>query len=284
MHHKLIISVVVAVLILTGCASEGPVSIQLCPGKKSAIESLSLLKLRSHDAVDFKASGQCLLQYYDDGKKRKENFPVKLWLKPYERFLLHGDIAFNAKGIVVGSNEREFWLSVRPKEISSHWWGTKAQGDELEEQIITPDVLFEALGIMELAVDEDWTVSNEDGFDILTKRNHQNKIAKKVYISSCDYLLRTIEHFDAAGQVAVAVELDKYKKLAGEFLVPAMIKIMAYQNDNRSQPMSVAIKLKSMKPVEFSERQRKYIFVRPRPKGFKHVYKVTDGGIIEQSK
>jgi hypothetical protein len=42
-----------------------------------------------------------------------------------------------------------------------------------------------------------WSVNNKDGFDILTKRNADGKLAKKIYLSGSEYRVARIEYFDA---------------------------------------------------------------------------------------
>ena len=66
---------------------------------------LKTLQDRYEKAVPLKANGQCLLLFYADGKPQKENFPVQLWVNPPSEIYMQGDVAFNAKGIVLGSNQ-----------------------------------------------------------------------------------------------------------------------------------------------------------------------------------
>jgi len=243
---------------------------------------LSVLRSRSENATPLKANGQCRLQYHieDDNKPKKENFPVKLWVNPPAEIYLQGDIAFDAKGIVLGSNEDEFWLSMKPKEISSYWWGKWSQKSSLGKLTINPKLLLEALGIATVGSEENWSLSNEGPFDVLTKRNEQTGI-QKIYISNCDYLIRKIEYFDE-GQVVVVTELDKYKEVSKDFFAPSVIKIVNQTGDGDKDSDSITLNLKSIKPANFSERQRKVLFARPQPRGFEHIYKIVDGNMIEQ--
>ena len=222
----------------------------------------------------FRANGKCLLSYYDEQDKRKsENFPIKLWSEPPGRFYLQGDVAFDPKGIVLGSNQREFWLSMKPKEISSYIWGQWSQQSCFEELAINPELLLEALGILELDTDGNWSLLNSGVFDILTK--HQaGGIVKKVYVYNCDHLVRRIEYFDADGKVLVVTELDGYKTVSQDFWVPSVINIVRHRQDGRSD--SVSITLSSIKPVQLTEKQRSRLFYRPEPDGFKHIYKLDE--------
>ncbi len=197
----------------------------VCPGKESVAEAISVLMSRAQNMVPLKANGQCLLEYYVEGKKHKENFPVKLWVNPPAEVYLQGDIAFNPRGLVLGSNEREFWLSIKPQEISSYWWGLWSEGGYNEKLVISPKIMLEALGIAAVDSDEpgekNWSLSKENGFDVLTNRSDGDRSIKKLYISNCDYLVRRIEYFYTNGEMMVTAELEKYKEVLKGIFVPA---------------------------------------------------------------
>ena len=265
-----------------GCAAEMKKPTHLCPGKKSAAESLALLEQRAENIVPLKATGQCLLQYYDEDKKlKKENFPVKLWANPPSEIYLQGDLAFDPKGIVLGSNEDEFWLAMKPKEISGYWWGRWSAGHYLDNMMIGPQILLEALGIVRVGPQENWLLLNEGGFDVLVKRQGTAE-NKRIDIYNCDYLIRRIEYFDA-GQPAAVAELAEYKEVIKGFFVPSVIKIVNLSEDNGEDLVSISLNLGSIKPASFTEKQRKRLFTRPEPKGFKHIYKIFESDMIEQS-
>lgn len=278
-------------LIFGGCAAQMGRSVRVCPGKASAAESLSLLRVQLENAVPLKADGQCLLQYYTEkGKLKKENFPVKLWVNPAPaagagmnppaEIYMQGDIAFDPKGIVLGSNKEEFWLAVRLKEISGYWWGRWSGREYPEKLMISPRLVLEALGAAAVGDEEGWSLSNEGAFDVLTKQEGGIE-TKKIYINNCDYLVRRIEYYDG-GRVAVIVELDKYKEISKNFFVPRIVKIVNRAGGSKGD--SVQITLGSVKPVKFTDKQRERLFVRPQEQGFKQIYKIVDGKIIEQPK
>jgi len=262
---------------------------RVCPGTESAAAAISIQKQHFENAVAFRANGRCLLSYYDEqNNRRNENFPVKLWAAPPGQFYLQGDVAFDPKGLVLGSNEREFWLSMKPKEVSSYVWGQwshpwlrpEARQSCFEELAINPALLLEALGILQFDTDSNWSLSNSGAFDILTK-SPEADIVKKVYIYSCDRLVRRIEYCDTDGKVLVLTELDGYKPLSQTFRVPSVIKIVRHRQDDRSD--SVSITLGSIKPVQLTEKRRSRLFYRPKPTGFKHIYKLDENcNMIEQ--
>lgn len=287
MSGKFVIFITSAILVLSGCAPQiqEPLRIQeplgVCPGAESVNDLLSLLMSRSQNTVPLKANGQCHLQYFVEGKRRKENFPVKLWVNPPVEIYLQGDVAFNPKGLVLGSNEREFWLSMKPKKISTYWWGRWSEAGGLEKLIISPRQILEAVGIIEIVGEENWSLSHEDGFDVLTKREGGTE-SRKIYVDSCDYLVRRMEYFGANGETAVAVELDKYKRVFKDLFVPSVIKIVRRGAEDGRDSISVGLRLGSIRPVTFTEEAQRRLFSRPRPRGFEHIYEIIDSDVIEQ--
>ena len=271
-------AILLSVIILTGCAPQVQRPIRICPGAESTIDSLSLLRMRTQNTVSLKANGQCLAKFYVEDKLHKENFPVKLWFNPPCQIRLQGNVAFNARGIDLGSNEREFWLAMKPKEIgNSYFWGRWSEGTGLGELKISPKILLEAFGIIGVDGQESWSLSNDGGFDILTKRNSRGMIIKKVHIYNCDYRISKIEYFGDNGQAVVVMELGEYKDVCAGVLVPKVIKIISF-NGNGTED-SFRITLRSVKAVEFN---KKIFFNRPEPRGFKHIYKIIDGEMVEQ--
>jgi len=278
-NHRLAISFV-ALIILNGCAPQIRIPVTVYPGKESVADSVSILRSRSQNVPPLKANGRCRLQYYTDGKKHKENFPVKLWVNPPSEIYMQGDIAFDPKGLIAGSNETEFWLAIKPKEINSYWWGQWTEGTSTGKLLLSPKIVLDTLGIVEIGSEENWSLSNEGVFDVLTKRNEQATIIKKIHIyNSRDYLIKKIEYFNADGQAAVIAELDKYKEVLKDFLVPTSVKII---NRADGEEDSVRITLGSIKSISFSDEQRRRLFIRPQPRGFKNIYKIVDNNTVEQ--
>jgi hypothetical protein len=271
---------VAAILILNGCVPRIRKPVLVCPGADSAIDSLSLLRLRSENTVPLRANGQCRLQYYDaEGKKHNENFPVKLWMNPPAEIYMQGDVAFNAKGVVLGSNEDEFWLSIKPK-ASTYVWGQWSDEVYPEELMINPKLVLEAIGITEVSGEENWSSSNDDAFDVLTRRDGHTE-TQKIYISNDDCLVKRIEYFDA-GRVVVDTELDEYEEVSEGFSVPAVIKIVTGTTEAAEDSINITFSLKSIKPANINLKQRNRLFTRPKPRRFKHIYKIVNGDMIEQ--
>jgi hypothetical protein len=280
----LILPAAAALLILGGCAPKIRKPLQICPGKSSAAEALAALRSHSQNMVSIKAGGQCRLEYYIEGKKKpqKENFGIKLWVNPPQEIYLQGDKPLVPKAIVLGSNEREFWLSISPKEISTHWWGEWSQQRASEGPVINPKTLLEALGIGQLDADQDWSLSNQGPFDVLTKREG-GVITKKVYIYACDYQIRQIDFFDSRGRPAARAKLDDYREVSQGFFVPASIEVTTEGRGGKQDAISIALSLAGIKPVKITPLQSKYLFEHRLPQGFKHIYRIVNGKWIEEA-
>lgn len=283
MPEKFIPFIIVAILIFAGCAPEIQKPIEVVSGKESVAEALSVLKARSQKAVPLRARGRCLLQYYDTGKKKrkKESLTVLVLVKPPVEIYLQGDATLVPKAIILGSNEREFWLLMRPKEISTYWLGKWSEQDSSEGLLINPKTLFEALGVAEIKAEENWSLSNEGAFDVLIRRE-RGVVIKKIYIYGRDYLAKKILYFDLSGQAVAYTELGDYKEVSEGFFVPTSIKIITYGQNNSEDSLSISLDLKSIKPVKFNERQQKIYFNPPPKRDFKHILINEGGKWIEQ--
>ncbi len=280
MRAKVVIFIVGAILILAGCASPTRTAKKICPGKDSVAEALAALQSQARKAVSLKASGQCRLEFYVEGKKKpqKENVDVRLRVNPPAEIYLWGDKPLIPKAIVLGSNEQEFWLAIRPKEISLYGWGKWSEQGSTGGLIIDPRTLLEAFGMSEVDAEQDWSLSNEGAFDILTRRD-RGAVTKKIHIYSCEYQVSKIELFDTKGQVAACAELDSYEEVSEGFYVPAWIRVTTYTQDEARDPLTITLKLNSIKS---HEKWADIIFKRPLPKGFKNVGVVVNGKWIEQ--
>ncbi|MHC4394432.1 MAG: hypothetical protein ACYS1A_02140 [Planctomycetota bacterium] len=265
-------------LILGGCGGELKLPKRVCAGKNNVAESLDLLRMAN--SAPFRANGRCHLRYNDQGKTHNENFLVRLFGNPPAEIYLQGDVAFNPKGIILGSNEDQFWLAIKPKQISTYWWGRWDEQDGFYKLVLSPKTLLEAFGVVEIGEEENWSLTNKGIFDILAKRDEQGGVIKKIYVYSCDYRVRKMEYFDAAGEAVVIVELGKYKEVGGGFFVPQIIKITTAGEDNKRD--TVKITLRSIKPISFTEKKRSLIFTPPKKRGYKNIYRIIGDDVIEQ--
>ncbi|MBN2138699.1 MAG: hypothetical protein JW720_12900 [Sedimentisphaerales bacterium] len=274
---------VLLVIIVAGCSGEMRKKLPVCAGKRSVEEAVVAVAVQSAKAAAIKTTGHCRLEYYVEDKRKpeKESFPVKLWVNPPAQMALYGNVALDARGIVLGSNSDEFWLAIKPK-ISSYWQGQWAKNTNIQTLLLSPRILLESLGVVSIEADGDgpgqWSLTNEGPFDILTRNNESGLPEKKIYLCSCDYLVRKIEYFGEFGRVRVVVKLDEYEQVGEAFRVPSLIEVVKRGTQGRDD--RVRITLKSVKPTEFSEKQSDYLF-QPKPGRFKHVYEVIEGKSVE---
>ncbi|MHC4575670.1 MAG: hypothetical protein ACYS76_16380 [Planctomycetota bacterium] len=285
MFRKWVITVAAAVLILSGCGPQREERLRICAGKPDVGQALGSLRSRAERAVELEAKGQCRLRVHlgDKPKPHKENFPVRIWFSPPCQVRLQGNIAFDPRGIELGSNEDEFWLAIRPKELRRYLWGKWEEQGDLNRVEMRPDVLLESLGVVSPGGEAEvgwWSLSQEGAYDILTRRGVEGEVDKKVYVYNCGYSVSRIEYYDGDGNVATAAELSKYKEVAAGFSVPSFIRIVTHGKNNREN--SVRINLGSVRSVSFDEKKRKALFRRRMPRGFERVERVVNGEVIEQ--
>jgi hypothetical protein len=140
-------------------------------------------------------------------------------------------------------------------------------------------MVLEAFGSVDISPG-DWTLTRDGNFDLLILRNDRGVILQKVYIETCDYVVRKIERFDDSGDIYLKAEFVEYERVVEGFLTPSRIKIAAVSEEGSED--SVEITLSSVKPTELSGQQRQRLFVRPLPRGFNHIYQVIDGKAVEQ--
>ena len=218
MSGRVGIAFLMAALILGGCKGGFRKPLPICAGKGSTGDATAALASQAGKAAPLKATGTCRLEYYTEDKRRpeKEAFPVRLWMNPPSKISLHGDVAFDPRGVILGANREEFWLAIKPK-ISSYWRGRWSDGDKVQTLMLNPKIVLEAVGIVAVSGDAsdpgDWSLTNKGPYDILTRRDEKGSISKRIYVCSCDYLVRKIEYFDEFGRVAVLAELDDYEEV-----------------------------------------------------------------------
>ena len=271
-----------------GCTTLGPQPLEICPGKANVEEALDTLAARGALAVPLKASGSCRLEYYNPDKDKQERHRVELelWLHPPDRLYLQGSIGVVNKAVIVGSNVDEFWLAMRPDEVSAYYWGRWADAGNVEGLLINPRLVLEAFGIIvrpDAAVDSGlWSLQNEGPYDILTLRNEDGDLREKVYVYACDYLVHKIEYFEPDGSLLATAELEDYKELVEGFKVPRTIYVTTVTPDGHQDTMNVRFSFLGEK--ELSERAQEVYFNRDPDDmdDFEHVYRYEDGYWITQ--
>ena len=273
----------VALLFLGGCGESKRKRLAGPLVRRTLPEVMGILQGRVDKAEAVRGSGQCVLEYYPDGKKKKESFPVKVWLNPMSEVYMQGDVFFDPRGLVLGSNSEEFWLWLRPKEISSYWWGRWSDSGSDRQLLISPKVVLEAMGIVAVG-DSDgvWEIGWDDGYEILTQRGEGNVAKKRIYCEGVQCEVRKIEYYGMFGGLSVVAELDDYGDVGDGFSVPRTIRVVKREREGRNT--TVVITLKSLRTTEFSQEQIEYIFRRKEPDAFRHVFESVGGRWVEQVK
>jgi len=271
----------VITIFVFGCEPTHVVPLRECPPKVSVFQSLNTLRSSSLQLRPFIAYGKGRVRFYDSdkGKVKKENISgIKIWFEPPEKIRFWGDIVFDQRGIDIGSNEREFWFTARPKEVGNTYiWGLWSEQNNEGDLLLSPKILRQAFGIIEVNDTKAWTLASDRYMDVLTKRNEQNRLLERIQIDNCNYQVRQIEYFDADEKIYAVLKLDDYRAVDANMAVPAKIKIVKPGNNDTAETFEIS--LRSIKP---QEKIKSTIFTRPGTKRFKNIYKMTNGKALEQ--
>lgn len=254
--------------LLVGC-TPAPIddTTPICSGKASIQEAVEVLNFQRQQAESIRSYGKCKVQWTDgDGKVHPpENMDVKLVFSPPDKLFFDGRV-LNQEVMRLGSNSEEFWVRMKPKEISRYQWGTWKDARKCKShELINPRNMLEALGMV--TVDDSYVLSNDGFHDILTLTDEAGRKAKRVFVSCDDYLVRKVEYYNN-GLVSVVIELDDYAKV-GKSKVARGISITNLESSN----MHIAIELKS---VRLFENPKPKLFERPSAAGFRDVLKLND--------
>ncbi len=266
--------------LLAGCAVK-PERLRVCPGKASAEEALQALAARAANAVPLRANGQGTLTFYPPNKKKPErrNLPLQMWFNPPADVYIQGTVAVDSKAVILGSNDQEFWLALRPKEMNSYYLGQWQEVQGFEGLMMSPRVVLEALGVVaEPAGTLNttlWSLQNKGPYDVLTRRDEAGHLSKRLYVYSCDYVIHKIEYYDRQGKLIATAALGDYRPVTEQFSAPTRIAVESIGPDKRKD--SIRISLSSLKPWKISEAQRRRLFVPPNPERFEHIYRYEEG-------
>ncbi len=268
--------------LLGGCVTQPQRQrLVVCPGKATAAEALQTLTARAQSAVPVWASGHAILAYYVPDRKKPERHSLNLLLRfdPPARVYLQGSVTAVERAVILGSNEEEFWLALKPKEISSFYLGRWQDVRDFEGLVMSPRVVLEAVGIVNVPGTEPnpalWKLENRGPYDILTQRDESGHPVRRLHVYACDYTVREIEYFDRRGKVVAVAQLDGYKPVEKTlFSVPTQISVVSTRPDGRKD--SVVMDFESPKTKPFAEKQQK-IFRPPDADKYEHVYQYENG-------
>ncbi|MCL5282373.1 MAG: hypothetical protein M1376_21000 [Planctomycetes bacterium] len=267
--------------LLGGCVTQPQrQGLVVCPGKATAEEALQTLTARAQGAVPVWATGRAVLTYHAPDKKKPERHSLDLVFRfdPPARVYLQGSVTAIPRAVILGSNEKEFWLALKPKEISSYYIGRWQDVRDFEGLVMSPRVVLEAVGIVNLPGTEPnpalWKLENKGPYDILTQRDESGHPVRRLHVYACDYTVREIEYFDRRGKVVAVARLDGYKPLEKGFSVPTQISVVSMRPDGRKD--SVAMDLSSVWTKPFNAKQQQ-IFRPPDADKYEHVYRYEEG-------
>jgi hypothetical protein len=274
---KFAVTLIILIVFAAGCGPQVKKPLKLCPGKATVEEAIAALGGQVKNLVPLKASGDCWYVYDANGKKREEQLRVQVRVEPPLNVYLQGS-SIIGKAVELGANDRQFWMSLKPKEISTYVWGQWSDTGVrqcLDKLWLGPKTWLEAFGVVKVISGADaagtWELSHQGPFDVLSRKDHSGKLTKKVYIYCCDYLVRKIEYFDEQGRETAVTELDNYTAVvkSGGWKVPQMIKITGGKGE------MITIELSDVGKAQFTDKQRQILFERPKPEGFEHVGKIN---------
>jgi hypothetical protein len=286
-------------ILLAGSCAPQPEPLRICPGKATVAEALQTLEMRAARAVPLRAHGQAVLTYHVPDKNRVErhNVPMQLLFAPPADIYIQGSVGVDGKAIIMGSNERDFWLALRPKEISSYYVGQWREVRDFEGLMVSPRIVLEAMGLVtepNTVVDEkQWTLKYERPCDVVTRRDSAGRPVKRLYIYACDYSIRRIEYFDRRGKVVAVAQLRGYKpveqgagssaaggRVTEPFDVPTRIDVVA--TGPEGQKDSIVMEIRSATMTRINERQRQLYLNPPPADRYEHVYHWEDGGWVPE--
>lgn len=272
MKHGCIIISVLMLMLMAGCS---PVQEEIrvtCPGREDISQVVPILEQRAASLKTVRASGKCTITWYDrNNRKRQEKPDLNLIFHPDDVIYMKGNTVLGEM-FHLGTNSEEFWLRMKPNEISKYWSGLRRDLRNCSEAMwINPDNLIEGLGV--LKIDDKWFLSHDDGYDVLTRLQQSGKLLKQVYIDCCGYHVKKIEYHDSSGRMAARMELNDYEQIEEGFLLPGSIKITLFSKSG-SNP-SIEMSLKNINIMNPTESQIARMSKKIDPGGVKDIYRLN---------
>jgi hypothetical protein len=284
-----ILSVLMLTVLLSAGCQPGMEKLTPCEGKASVSSAVDGLNARAAKMLPLKASGRCTTEYYDqDGKKRHESFPVIIRTMPPQGLYFQGNLII-PKGVVLGTNAEEFWLWIKLKEVDTFWSGPMGgcAGSESTDgpaMLVPPASVLESLSYVKLDPQNPGGQSFQyrSPYDVVTVHAADGRIARKMWIYSCDSTPRKIEYYGADGKPVVTTTMGHYVNVAGEFAVPTQIEMTLHRGEGRTDKLSIMLNKDVMEVFEPTKRQAEVLFSKPDPAGTKHILKLGEGCRFEE--
>ena len=255
---------------------DGPIPpLEPARGKADISEAIAALEAHRARIGPLRAGGNARVEFYEpDGQKRPpENPNIQVRLVPPDLLFFRGEILGNEL-VRFGTNSTQFWFRIKPKEVSSYWWGLRETARKCRGGgVLNPESVLEALGIVE--VDPSWTFQGVRGYDVLTLFDEAGVPVKRVYIDWRDYLVKRIEYYDVYGELAVVAAMSGYGENTDGIPVPTQIDIVYMRGIEGS--LSISMKLRDVRRFQPTEAQlRGELFALPPKDGSENVYVLAD--------
>jgi hypothetical protein len=260
-------------LVGIGCSPEIKTPpVQTCSSTASAVEIVLDLQAIREAVVPLKSSGNCRIRWIgSDQSIHEENPSIDIRFVPPDRSFLRGNI-LGGETIRMGSNPDEFWLAAPPKEISSYWWGKREQLLTCKARLwLNPAVLLECCGLYDL--EGPWMLIRQPGWDVLTRNDESGKPEKRYFVGACDRRVGRIEYLEK-GQIVLSIQLQDYPADDKTPCVPSTIIIEGIDPDTQASAILTLQDPALFQPTEAQLKGK--LFARPEPRGYEHVYELSD--------
>lgn len=257
-------------MLLAGC-SVTPRRPFSCPSGENIHKVINEWNKNSSSRVSLRAYGRCHIDFETEEESYDENFSIKLWATQPDNIYIQGDIFFNPKGIIFGTDSKRFWFAIKP-EVDTFVSGTFPVIPSSSLPALQMTTLADCLFINKIRETESWVLEKNEKYDILCKLDDNNKPLKKIYINRCDHLPGKIKYYKASGKAAIIVKISHYKQLQTGGYFPGKISIEYLGMDNNKN--LIELKFKTIKKDEFTEAQKMVLFNPPDASGFENVYRL----------
>ena len=260
-----------------------------CSGKPTVTVAIEDLNARTAKMPGLKASGQGIIEFYDeDGKLRREPFPVIIRTMPPQGLYFQGNVIV-PKSVILGTNAQEFWLWIKLKEVDSFWSGpfggcVSGASEASPVMLLSPASILESLSYVKLDSQNPggYAFRHKSPYDVVTMLDAQGLPARNVYIYSCDSTPRKIEYFGPGNKLMLTTRLSNYAMVTPELAVPTRIEMTFIDEKDRSQKLSIALNKDTLEVFRATPRQATGLFTKPDPVGTRHIFRLGDNCKFEE--
>ncbi len=263
---------------LTGCGQpmvkDRPV--QICPCGEVNKDPQAVLNMLKQDKPAVRARGKVRFTYYEKGKLIEKEEPDFLMIFVPSYYLYFKADILGQEVILLGANQREYWLRFKPKEIDSYIWAERDSGRYgrdclFSDMSVSPEIIFDVMGIIERTPEMYFNV--EDGFEVVTLEDALGGVIKKIYISCCDNRISRIEYFDVFKNRIAVAETYGY---AGADVKGYPGRIRVEQSGRSGNKSVMEMRFSGKREYEPTKKAMEKLFTRPEPAGIGDVYKVDE--------